>query len=74
VFLDTMPYYSQRIHSIRSQPVPAKAISRQIPAATPSREEVERLAYSFWESRGKPHGSPWEDWFRAERELRNPDR
>ncbi len=34
------------------------------------RAEVEKLAYRFWEERGHPFGSPEEDWFRAERELR----
>jgi hypothetical protein len=32
-------------------------------------EEIARLAYSYWESRGCPVGSPEEDWFRAESEL-----
>jgi hypothetical protein len=31
---------------------------------------VERLAYLFWQQRGSPLGSPEEDWFRAERQLR----
>ncbi|HXF41198.1 MAG TPA: DUF2934 domain-containing protein [Blastocatellia bacterium] len=31
--------------------------------------EIEKLAYQFWEERGKPLGSSEEDWFRAEREL-----
>jgi len=31
--------------------------------------EVAVLAYQFWESRGYPHGSDQEDWFKAEREL-----
>ena len=35
------------------------------------RAEVERLAYQFWEARGRPSGSDQEDWFRAERELRH---
>ena len=26
-------------------------------------------AYQFWEERGRPWGSPDEDWFRAENEL-----
>jgi len=34
------------------------------------KEEIARLAYSYWEARGRPHGSPAEDWLRAERELR----
>jgi len=38
---------------------------------TPSeREEVARLAYSYWEQRGRQHGSPDEDWYRAEEEVR----
>jgi len=43
-----------------------------LPAAvrTPTREEIAALAYSYWEARGRQGGSPWEDWFRAERELR----
>ena len=35
----------------------------------PSHTEVQRLAYHFWEERGRPWGSADEDWFRAEREL-----
>ena len=35
-----------------------------------SREEVARLAYSYWEARGYQGGSPMEDWIRAENELR----
>jgi hypothetical protein len=37
---------------------------------TPDREEVVRLAHSYWEARGYQGGSAEEDWFRAERELR----
>ena len=32
-------------------------------------EDIAQLAYSYWEARGCPHGSPEEDWFRAEMEL-----
>lgn len=32
--------------------------------------EVEKLAYRFWEERGRPFGSSEEDWFKAEREFR----
>lgn len=31
-------------------------------------DEVARIAYSYWESRGRQDGSPEEDWYRAERE------
>lgn len=33
-------------------------------------EEIARKAYALWESRGKPFGSPEEDWYRAMQELR----
>ena len=33
-------------------------------------EEIAQLAYSYWQARGCPHGSPDEDWFRAEAELK----
>ena len=35
----------------------------------PSHEEIARRAYQLWEERGKPHGSPEEDWHLAERQL-----
>jgi len=34
---------------------------------------IEPVAYHFWLERGRPLGSPDEDWFRAEQELRVPD-
>jgi hypothetical protein len=33
-------------------------------------DEIAQLAYSYWEARGNRGGSPWEDWFRAEQELK----
>lgn len=36
-------------------------------------EETERLAYQFWLERGCPIGSPAQDWFRAEDELRREE-
>ncbi len=37
----------------------------------PDPEEVARLAYSYWKDRGQEGGTPDEDWFRAEAELKN---
>ena len=34
-------------------------------------EEVTRLAHQFWIERGSPIGTPEEDWFRAEAEVRS---
>ena len=31
---------------------------------------IAQLAYAYWEARGRPWGSPEEDWFRAEHEIR----
>ncbi len=36
-----------------------------------STDAIAALAYSYWEARGFEGGSPEEDWFRAERELRS---
>ena len=34
-----------------------------------SKEDVERRAYTLWEERGRPLGSPEEDWYKAKDEL-----
>ena len=34
-------------------------------------QEIRELAYKLWLARGCPIGTPEEDWFRAEHELRN---
>lgn len=39
-------------------------------SAAPSRDEIARLAYLYWLDRGCRNGSPEDDWFRAEHELR----
>ena len=41
-------------------------------APKPDGDEIARLAYSYWEGRGGQGGSPEEDWFRAQQELRAP--
>jgi ABC-type uncharacterized transport system auxiliary subunit len=40
-------------------------------AIAPSREEIAKLAFLYWEARGWQGGSEEEDWLRAERELRS---
>ena len=50
---------------LATTPAPAQAPI----AATPTHEEVARLAYLYAEARGFVNGSPEDDWFRAEREL-----
>ena len=36
----------------------------------PEAEEVAQLAHQYWLERGSPIGTPSEDWFRAEDEIR----
>jgi len=33
-------------------------------------QRIAQVAYAHWEARGRPIGSPEEDWFRAEHELK----
>jgi len=42
---------------------------RATAALEPGGDRVAELAYTLWESRGCPIGSPEEDWFKAEEEL-----
>jgi hypothetical protein len=46
--------------------VAAGAVSDDLPF----QDDIAVLAYCYWEARGCRDGSPEEDWFRAERELR----
>jgi hypothetical protein len=39
----------------------------------PSHDQIAAKAYELWEGRGRPDGSPQEDWYRAQQEL-NQDR
>jgi Protein of unknown function (DUF2934) len=60
-------------HSCARTPVSrARHDAYQGPAVAtppPSHEEIARLAYAYWETRGRQHGSHQEDWYRAERDL-----
>ena len=46
--------------------MPPKEMSRDNPIYV---DRVAKLAYRYWEQRGRPFGSAEEDWFQAEREL-----
>jgi hypothetical protein len=56
--------HSRERHSFR---VPDHLVIR---ATEPTCEEVSRLAYSYWESRGRADGWDVQDWLLAERVLR----
>lgn len=49
---------------------PMAAFSAPPSAHAPSREEVAKLAYELYLSRGGDHGHDLEDWLEAERQLR----
>ncbi len=36
-------------------------------------QQIETLAYQYWEERGSPFGTPEDDWFRAEAEFHDRD-
>jgi hypothetical protein len=50
--------------------VPVAAVQADDEMSSPTEEQISELAYSYWEARGGQGGSPWEDWFRAEQELK----
>jgi hypothetical protein len=49
---------------------PAEVAVENQPDITPTQEDIAKLAYSLWEARGSSDGSPEDDWFCAEQELR----
>ena len=55
----------------RVRKAPAVPVAEPAPHAL-SEEEIAREAYYLWESRGKPMGSPEEDWHKAKEQLRTP--
>jgi hypothetical protein len=38
--------------------------------SVPTKSAIADLAHSYWQARGCQGGSDWDDWFRAERELK----
>jgi len=62
-----MPTQTRRLH----KPTTGDG-SHQVPATIGSDQaDIARLAYLHWLNRGCPIGSPEEDWFRAEQDLKN---
>ena len=50
----------------------AKTATKKVEAAKgskPTREEIERLAKTYWAERGRLDGYAEQDWLRAEKEL-----
>ena len=48
---------------------PVEAPQTAAAAVTITHEDVAKLAYSYWEARGRQDGFAEQDWLRAEREL-----
>ena len=51
------------------EPVAETAASGSVPEC----EQIARIAYSYWQARGCPEGSPEEDWLRAEADIRKQE-
>ena len=70
----TETHYRAHIHRAPADPERRSWLaSRRLPAVefhAPDHGEIAALAYSYWEARGRQHGTELEDWLRAERELR----
>jgi hypothetical protein len=71
-----MPFFSEALHRghLHRTSVDRRASmeSTKPPAGevrTPAHAEIAKLAYTYWEARGRQHGLAIEDWLRAEREL-----
>jgi len=66
-----MDYFRGKMHASRSQSrLTADGEAIQVNQPSPARDDIARLAYSYWEARGVRGGSALEDWLRAERELK----
>ena len=46
-----------------------QTVAEKVIAATPTHEEIARLAQQYWAERGWQDGQAEQDWLRAEREL-----
>ena len=49
----------------------AETLAQPVPPENPAGTDTAALAYRLWQERGCPMGSPEEDWFRAESELKH---
>ncbi len=45
-----------------------------LPQADALQDDIERLAYSYWVEGGCQEGTAEEDWYRAERAIRNGEK
>ena len=64
------PAVARKKHAA-SAPASPQTKAAEPAAVEPSPEEIAKLAYFYWEARGRQDGSAEEDWLRAELELRS---
>ncbi|HXB68069.1 MAG TPA: DUF2934 domain-containing protein [Candidatus Acidoferrales bacterium] len=72
-----MAHFCVKTHTPRTVQKTALKRYEPKPPRTPTHEEIARLAYSYWEARGREAGcgevardNTEADWLRAERELK----
>ena len=64
------PAATSRPSSTRAKGVALATNGHEQSSIDVSRDDIARLAYTFWEQHGGDGCSPEEDWFRAESELK----
>ena len=64
------PAASSRKSSTRAKGAALATNGHEQSSLDVSRDDIARLAYTFWEQRGGDGCSPEQDWFRAESELK----
>ena len=61
-----------KLMPLRRQSSP-EAIAKNEPNIAETSNSIAMLAYTLWENRGCPEGSPEKDWFEAERKIREQE-
>lgn len=61
-------------HELVNQMSGRNADTADLSEARLPHDEIARRAYEFYELRGREDGHDWDDWLRAERELRETGR
>jgi len=57
--------------ALERRPTPHSSVAAAQTDNAIEREDIARLAYSYWVGRGCQGGSPEEDWLLAEQQLRS---
>ncbi len=63
--------HTQKAKAIAGDGVPNTPEETAVHPELRNEQATAALAYEFWIQRGCPIGTPEEDWFRAEEELKN---